>query len=683
MPDVVISPTGVQGPAGLGWISGSGAPSDSVGLNGNFYLDQANPNAPVYYGPKANETWTDTGPHAFSSSGVASVSAADPSIVVGGTGSAPTLHTGTLDVLAEEHPPAAAWSNNSQKITALAAGVASTDAANVGQLPLATPWVFDVRAYGAVGDGKFVTDGAMSSGSAILTSASNEFGNVVDGMPVMVIGAAPTGVTTLVTTAASVQGNGQITLAATNTSGSNLTGALVFWGTDDTAHIQAAITAARAYAVTNGSAVIRIPTGAGLFYCIAGALQTGGSTLGNAQLTLGAPVATTGNKMVLTFEGVANGSGLQHWQQTNPQLGGSTLVSFGVFNSSAAQNTNISTYGNPCVIGGPAQPGGYGVSPGVYSNMLVTVRNLSILTTYSLYGLTYSALDFSGLAEANLENFAYGAAGTVPSGDFNAPAQFANGLSIGVLMPANGNNDNNRCANVSCHGGYTFGFFATEHTVVDRLCVLYCWSGLCPVGLYYGSVGATHAISVQQASIEGCTNVVNFIGVGSGGIGPWLFANIDTETSTPTFTDRTSGTGLNAALGTVVLTGLYTPADITVSAPTGLNIVNGQQGSPAHVVSGTAAYTVNVTDRTLLVDASGQNTTIDLLSSAWTPQVLTVVRLDNSGNTLNLTANGSELIHGPSTGTNGESTMALAGQYAKATLTPARVSSTWGWYQTA
>lgn len=73
-----------------------------------------------------------------SGGGVSSVTAGDTSIVVGGTAANPTVETGTLDVIAADHPPAGAVALNSQKITGLAAGVAATDAANVGQLPAAS-----------------------------------------------------------------------------------------------------------------------------------------------------------------------------------------------------------------------------------------------------------------------------------------------------------------------------------------------------------------------------------------------------------------------------------------------------------------------------------------------------------------------------------------------------------------
>lgn len=637
MVNVIVQSNGTSGPRGNSLLNGIGAPSSAVGIDGDWYVDTTNyPATSTWYGPKAAGAWPATG---------TAVSGGLNGVILSGTPAAGKGIAATASL-------AASWFGQS----------------GIG------PWIFNVATYGAVGDGKMVTDGAMASGSPTLTSATASFTSADVGKAVMVKGAGSVNATTLVTTISGFTSATTVTLAAANASGSAVSGALVMWGTDDTAHIQAAINAAVAYASVHGSAKVFIPVGAGSFYAIAGPLVTGGSTLGNAQLTLGAPVVTTANKVVLDIEGVANGSGLEHWQQTVPQVGGSTLVSFGVFASAGAQTTSINASGNPCVIGGPAQPGGYGISPGVFSNMLVTLRNLSILTTHSASGLTYSAADFSGLAEANLFDFAYGTTGTVPGNDFASVGGFANGLSIGVLMPANGNNDNNACRNVSCHGGYTFAFFATEHTVCDRMCILYCWSGLCPVGLYNGSVGSTHGIRIEQLSIEACTNVINIIGVGSSGIGPWVYIDqLDTEISNPTFTDRTSGTGLNAALGTIRLTGLYTPSSVTVTAPTGLKIINGQQAYPVTVV--TSNYTVHVTDQTILVDASAGPVTINLISAAWTPNTYTIKKIDSSANPVTATAASGEHIDGATTQT-------ITSQWGKLNLAPARVSSAWNWYTT-
>ena len=74
-----------------------------------------------------------------SGSGVASVTAADTSIVIAGTAANPTVATGTLDVIAADHPPVAAVALNAQKLTGLANGAAASDAAAFGQIPTALP----------------------------------------------------------------------------------------------------------------------------------------------------------------------------------------------------------------------------------------------------------------------------------------------------------------------------------------------------------------------------------------------------------------------------------------------------------------------------------------------------------------------------------------------------------------
>lgn len=92
--------------------------------------------------------------------GVTSVTAADASVVIGGTQEVPTARTGTLDVIAAQHPPAAAWSNNSKQINHVANGSASDDVAVAGQI-----------SYGGIfGDG---SDGSATlDGTATVSWAS-------------------------------------------------------------------------------------------------------------------------------------------------------------------------------------------------------------------------------------------------------------------------------------------------------------------------------------------------------------------------------------------------------------------------------------------------------------------------------------------------------------------------------
>ncbi len=80
-------------------------------------------------------TWQDIG----GSGAVSSVAAADTSVVVTPTIGAVTVRTNTLDVIAADHPPAADWSNNSHKITAVAHGAGANEAATFDQIPTALP----------------------------------------------------------------------------------------------------------------------------------------------------------------------------------------------------------------------------------------------------------------------------------------------------------------------------------------------------------------------------------------------------------------------------------------------------------------------------------------------------------------------------------------------------------------
>lgn len=89
---------------------------------------------------------------------VNSVTAGDTSIVVGGTAAAPTIETGTLDVIATDHPAAASWSNNNQGITSLAlAGVSGSAGATAG-----------CRFVGAIASGTAPASGTFETGDVII-----------------------------------------------------------------------------------------------------------------------------------------------------------------------------------------------------------------------------------------------------------------------------------------------------------------------------------------------------------------------------------------------------------------------------------------------------------------------------------------------------------------------------------
>ena len=484
-------------------------------------------------------------------------------------------------------------------------GVATLDADGLLEQKPDTPWVFDITAYGAVGDVQVVTDGAITNGSHVLACTTSHQFKVSDvGKPILVLHAAAAGITTLATTISGFTDSGHITLTAA--AGATVSGATVMWATDDTAAIQAAINAGHTFATAFTAPQVGVqplyqvytPPGEGSFYGINGPLVTGGSTLGNGQLTI--PIVPEGvHGVTCQLVGIESGAKTRYWGQLVPAMTASTWLSFGVFASAGAQTASANANGRPAMISGPSGKNGYGVVHDplpIFSNVTLHVKNMSLLTPHSANGLSYDVINAHGCARMILEDMSWGTTGTYGAADYNNPAGFANGFSIGITMPANGNNAMNSVSRSICQGGYTYLIFATEHTVFDEGCILlYGWVGLGLVGTFGDGgtgVGALHAVKAPQICIEGCSYQMSFIGPGSGGFGPMFRGCMDTE-GTNQFrelnTGGADGLASSSALGELHLSGAN--GAISTTYPTGLQIINDLQNvGPV----ATPAYTLGV-----------------------------------------------------------------------------------------
>lgn len=506
------------------------------------------------------------------------------------------------------------------------------------------PWVFDVVKHGsAKGDGQWVIDASVTSGSQVLTSATAAFTTAVNGQSFLLHGASASG-DALVGTLAYLSAT---TVTLSVAAGASVSAATFLWGTDDTLAFRQCVNDGAAYGLLHSymfEVYVPVPP-TGRFYVIAGALATGGATLGCAQIPLPL-MGRTGPKMTCKWRHAGSSAGVQFWAQTAPNFTGATIVSFGLFANQTAQGNIIGSDGNPALIGGPTQPHGYGQSD-QFSNFYLDFSG-SILVTHSKTGLSYCGLDLSGIANAQVADTLVQSTGSVARNDYTGFTNFGNGFSIGILMPADGNNDLSMIRNVTIGGGFAFGLYATEHTDIYGLRILYSWAALGVVGNYYSSVGAVHSVTGTLISIEACTILVLVVGKGSGGVGPTMYLKIDTETSLPRFSDRNSGNDMGAAQGTVTLGGSFTRSGLVLDGPPGFDIVDAHGTATSVTASGTVSYL----DELMLIDATSASITETLPTAVSFPPRKRFIfkRRDNTpGNSVTLATTGGQTIDGTST----------------------------------
>jgi hypothetical protein len=183
---------------------------------------------------------------------------------------------------------------------------AGLSAANQGQGIL--DWI-NVQAspYNATGDGQLVTNAAMASGSTTLTSASGKFAAGDVGKTIIVYGAGASG-GILATTITAYNSTGSVTLAAANVAGTNVSGLSAIWGTDDTAALQAAISAAEAlaagYEPQTLAAVVYLPFGIYVTQTLSvtSAFRLTGDGPGSLLVTGGSALIDFGNNYITGLE---------------------------------------------------------------------------------------------------------------------------------------------------------------------------------------------------------------------------------------------------------------------------------------------------------------------------------------------------------------------------------------------
>jgi hypothetical protein len=366
------------------------------------------------------------------------------------------------------------------------------------------PYQFKPEDYGAKGDGRLVTNAAITTGTAILTSATAVFTSGDVGKSVVISGAGGTG-EVLLATISGLTNSTTVTLSGN--AAATVSGQIAFIATDDTAAVKASVSAAVTYAQANNAycEVLFHP----VLYGLAAATTKGGPGQGNSQIPI-PQIANTGQKVVLVLRGTRSASMFNHWLQTTPQRAGATLVSM-LPNSSIV---NDGTWGFPSVIGGQTTAG--------FTNMQAVVDGLSIVAPFDP---TILGFDFRRLAQVSIISASCLTLSS-PAGTPQMGATPPTHSGVGLYMPNQGNNDQCDIVEYSAEG-WNIGLVGNEHMTALRIGVVYAQYGLwlSPSG------GATHGMWIGYFSCEATTTAIYCQG-SSGPTFPIIVGQLDVEAIT-------------------------------------------------------------------------------------------------------------------------------------------------------
>jgi hypothetical protein len=369
-----------------------------------------------------------------------------------------------------------------------------------GDLPAAQhPWQFavDDPAYGAKGDVQVCTD-VSTNGTNVITSATISADPNAVGKRVIVNGGRGLADTAMIGVISSVNGtNVTLNTSATGSTTSTATASslVAAWGTDDTAAINSAISAAATYAQANDY-YAEVIFGAKIYMAGSSVTQvnSGGLTY-NAIFQIPPPTSNVGRKLEIAFIGANRNDQPQFWASTLPSMSGSCIL------AARFVPTPDATYGWYSVLGGPTSTTGI---TGTFLNQKAVLRNLSIWCPYLT---NFAAFDFRWLGGCYVDGysshiFANAASGTSPKLSDLASNGQSGVNGVGGFFPLPGNNDDVRAGSMTAEG-YTVGIKAADHFIGGRIACLYAYTGL-SLNVADGITSSSHLVSIQSLSAEVC-----------------------------------------------------------------------------------------------------------------------------------------------------------------------------------
>lgn len=405
---------------------------------------------------------------------------------------------GQVATLAE----AQAGTNNSKVITPLL-------------LSSLTSKIFNVKAYGAKGDTQSKGDGAINSGSNLLNSATANFTASDIGKTVEIPGAGAAGAV-LVTTITGRNSATQVSVGVIATTTVN--NKRIWWGTDDTAAIQAATNACFAAK----SKDVYFPIG---IYLIAGQLVTVDiSGLNpNAQIYIPtSPVsgaAVTLNQQTIRFIG----------EGYNDLYGNVTNPTGSILKSTLNQGTGI----RPSIIGGTGQTVDNIINKMNYTtfileNMMVMASSNGAVTSPNVIGV--NGLDLAHIearhVNVTMDCYLYASTTDTPLGKGSA----------GIIAGRRDNNGPNILESVWVTGAWERGIVMGEHCYPNYTWCMGCYTAYTFLNgnfEVFGNIGSNTCVNYLEfpnavlfGEAPGDAFVHLKFAFESSGIGsppPWLF----------------------------------------------------------------------------------------------------------------------------------------------------------------
>lgn len=369
-------------------------------------------------------------------------------------------------------------------VASLAEAQAGTDNTK-GMTPLrvsdVTSRVYNVKSYGAKGDTKAVEDGGITSGTNLLNSATATFVTDDIGKTVEIPGAGAAGVV-LVTTITGRNSATQVTVAVNATT--TVSSKRIWWGTDDTAAIQATTNACFAAK----SKDVYFPIGV---YMVAGALVTS-DNLGNnpnAQIYIPAsPVsaaASSNNTQTIRF--IGEGYSDLFGDVINPS--GSVIKS----------TLNQGTGTRPSIIGSVGQSVDNFISKMNYTTFIL--ENMSVMASSNGAVTSPNVIGVNGLDIAHIE--ARHVSVSMDCNLYAATTDSPSGKgSVGIIAGRRDNNGPNILESVWVTGAWERGFVFGEHTYPNYTWAMGCFTAYTFLNGNFEQIGNIGANT--------CTNYLEF-----------------------------------------------------------------------------------------------------------------------------------------------------------------------------